>query len=148
MNTHRIFLRGALFLPVVFFLWMSAGCKHSPPRNTRPVTEIQSPVVKRVARPAVDPREKEFQQQIDAMQDQVRALTARTEALGRFHGVRMGPQWVEKVQAAREEASRASERIRYLEATKVLLARKLQSLRAEMKVYEEFEASDPAIPRL
>jgi hypothetical protein len=147
MNTHWISSRGAFFLTLGLFLWTATGFKHGPPKSKMPVPETQAPVVKSVSRPAVDPREKQFQEQIDSMQEQISALTARTDAMARFHGVRMGPKWVEKVQAAREEASRPSERMRYLEATKALLARKLQALRAEMKVYEEFELSDPAIPR-
>jgi hypothetical protein len=147
MNTNRIFSRGALAFPLVLFLWMTSGCKHAPPKNTTPVTETQAPPVKSALRPLVDPREKEAQNQIDSMQEEIRILTARTEALESFHRIRMGPKWIEKVQTAREEASRPAERLRYLEATKALLARRLQGLRAEMKVYEEFQSSDPAIPR-
>jgi hypothetical protein len=95
----------------------------------------------------VDPREKELQGQIDLMQEQISALTTRTDALAGFHGGRMPPKWIEKVQAARAEASRPADRVRYLEAVKALLARRLQALRAEMKVYEEYEASDVSIPR-
>jgi hypothetical protein len=147
MNTNRLFSRGARFLTLGLFLWMMVGCKHSPPRSTTPVTETQAPTAKSALRPLIDPRERELQEQIDLMQDQIKALSARTEALARFHGLRMGPKWVAKVQAAREEASRPTERIRYLDATKALLARRVQALRTEMKVYEEFESSDPAIPR-
>ena len=147
MNTNRIYSRGALVLTLGLFLWTMVGCKHSPPKNTTPVTDVQAPLVRNVSRPSVDSREKEFQQQIDAMQEQVAVLSARTESLARFHGLRMGPKWVEKVQAARDDASRPSERVRYLEATKALLARKLEALRTELKVYEEFQSSDPAIPR-
>jgi len=147
MNTSRILFRGALCLALVLSLWTTAGCRHASPKNTTPVSEIQAPIIKTVPRPSVDPREKEFQAQIDSIQEQIRILTARTEALAGFHSVRMGPKWVEKVQAARADASRPAERMRYLEAMKALLARKLQALRAEMKVYEEFESSDPSIPR-
>jgi hypothetical protein len=146
MNINRFLSRHALFLALGLFLWTTAGCKHTAPKNRTPVTETQAPETAR-ARSSVDPSEKRFQQQIDLMQDQIRTLTAQTDALARFHGAQMGPKWVDKVQAVRAEASRPSERIRYLEATSALLARKLQSLRAEMKVYQEFEASDPAIPR-
>jgi hypothetical protein len=147
MNTNMIFSRGALSLTVGLFLWTAAGCKHAPPKNTTPITDTQAPTAKSALRPLVEPREKEIQIQIDSMQDQIRDLMARTEVLFKFHAVRMGPKWMEKVQAAREEASRPADRIRYLEATKALLTRKLQGLRAEMKVYEEFQASDPSIPR-
>jgi TolA-binding protein len=146
MNTNRIFSRGALSCALCLFLWMASGCKHTPPKNTTLVTETQAPTVKSVLRPLVDPREKEAQEQIDSMQEQIRTLAARTEVLHRFHRIRMSPKWLDKVQATREEASRPAERMRYLEATRALLARQLQALRAEMKVYQEFEASDPAIP--
>jgi hypothetical protein len=147
MNTNWIFSRAALSFALGLLLWMTSGCKHAPPKNTTPVTETQAPLAKSALRPLMDPRERETQIQIDSMQDQIRDLTTRTEALARFHGVRMGPKWVDKVQAAREEASRPADRIRYLEATKVFLARKLQGLRREMKVYEEFQSSDPSMPR-
>ncbi len=147
MNTNWIFSRGALSFALVLFLWMTSGCKHGPPKNTTPVTDTQAPTAKSALRPLVDPREKEAQDQIDSMQEQIRILTARTEAMEKFHRVRMTPKWIDKVQTAREDASRPAERIRYLEATKALLARRLQGLRAEMKVYEEFQSSDPAIPR-
>jgi hypothetical protein len=146
MNTHSILWRTALSLALGSSLWMS-GCKHGPPKITTPVTDVQAPMIKSVSRPAVDPKEKQFQEQIDLMQEQIRSLAARTEALARSHGVRMGPKWVEKVQAAREEGSPPADRIRYLEATRALLARKLQALRAEIKVYEEFESSAPTVPR-
>ena len=146
MNTNRLLLCSVLGL----ILWAVAGCKHREkkvPRPTTPVTETQAPVPRNVSRSSADSRERELQGQIDAMQEQIRALTARTEALAGFHRVRMGPEWVEKVEAARADASRPSERMRYLDATKALLARKLEALRAEMKVYQEFELSDPSIPR-
>ena len=148
MNTNRIFSRGALSFALGLFLWMTSACKHTPPKNTTPVTETQAPPVKSALRPLVDSREKEAQDQIDSMQEQIRALTARTEVLSRFHGIRMSPKWIEKVKTAREGASRPSERMRYLEATKALLARRLEALRTELKVYEEYQASDPSIPRL
>ena len=147
MNTNWIFSRGALSCALCLLLCTTWGCKHAPPKITTPVTETQAPAVTSALRPLVDPREKEAQEQINSMQEQIATLTARTEALARFHGIRMGPKWIEKVQSAREEASRPAERMRYLEATKALLARRLQALRAEMKVYEEFQASDPSIPR-
>lgn len=151
MNTNCISSRGTLHLLLGFLLCAIVGCKHSepapPPKSKVPVTETQAPVAKRVPLPAEDPREKELQGQIDLMQEQTKILTSRTEALAAFHGLRMTPKWIEKVQAARADASRPAERMRYLEATKALLARKLQSLRAEMKVYEEYESSDAAIPR-
>ena len=147
MNTNRIFSRGAFFFALGLFLWMTSACKHSPPKSTTPVSATQAPTVKSALRPLIDPREKDAQNQIDSMQEEIRILTARTEALEKFHRIRMGPKWMDKVQAAREDASRSSERLRYLEATKTLLARQLEALRAEMKVYEEFQSSDPAIPR-
>lgn len=112
-----------------------------------PVTDVQAPTAKSALRPLVEPREKELQNQIDGMQEQIRIMTSRTEAMAAFHGIRMNAKWVEKVKAAREEGSRPSDRIRYLEATKTLLTRKLEALRDEMKVYEDFQASDPSIPR-
>ena len=126
----------------------AAGCRHEkePPKITTPVTDTQAPLVKTPAR-AVDSRERELQLQIENMQEQIKVLTARTERLAGFHSVRMGPKWDAKLEAARANASRPDERMRYLEATKALLGRKLQALRAEIKVYEEYEASDPAIPR-
>lgn len=147
MNMNMIFSRGALSLTLGLFLWTTAGCKHAPPKNTTPVTETQAPTAKSALHPLLDPREKEVQAQIDSMQDQIRDLTTRTEVLSKFHAGRMGPKWMEKVQAAREDATRPADRIRYLEATKTLLARRLQGLRTEMKVYEEFQSSDPSIPR-
>ncbi len=126
---------------------LSVGCRHAPPKNTTPVTDTQAPVLKTLARPPVDPAEKRLQQQIEEMQDQIASLTTRSESMARFHGAQMSPKWIERVQAARAEASRESERMRYLEATKALLVRKLQALRSELKIYEEFEASDPALPR-
>ena len=126
---------------------MAAGCKHEPQISKMPVSDVQQPTAKSALRPLAEPRERELQSQIEGMQEQIRILTARTEALAGFHGVRMGPKWSEKVKAAREEGSRPSDRIRYLEATKTFLGHKLEALRDEMKVYEEFESSDPAIPR-
>jgi hypothetical protein len=134
-----------LGLGVSFFA--VAGCKHTPPKNTTPISQPQAPATKTIPRVDVDPREKELQGQIDLMQEQIKILAPRTEALGSFHGTRMGPKWIEKVQAARADASRPSERVRFLEATKTLLARRLGALRTEMKVYEDYQASDPAIPR-
>ena len=149
MRVTNSFLTGFL-LALGLMSWMATGCKHTPkapPKSTTPVPETQAPVIKKITRPAEDPREKELQSQIELMQEQIKLLSARTEALAGFHGLRMPPNWIEKVQAARADASRPSERMRYLEATKALLARKLQALRNEIKVYQEFEASDPAVPR-
>ena len=137
----------ALLLAAGSFLLAGAGCKHAPPRNTTPLSETQAPLVADRPRPSDVLSEKRLQDQIDLMQEQIGIMSARTDALAKFHGTRMGPKWVEKVQAARADASRPAERMRYLEATKALLARKLQALQAERKVYEEFELSDPAIPR-
>lgn len=147
MNTDRLRLFSAILLGPV--LLATGGCKHREkgvPKPATPVTETQAPV-KKIAPSSFDLREKQLQGQIDSMQEQIRVLTARTEALAGFHRVRMGPKWVEKVEKARADASRPSERMRYLEATQALLARKLDALRAEMKVYQEFESSDPSIPR-
>lgn len=148
MNINRISSRCALVFTLGLFLCTS-GCKHNPApkKSTMPVTDVQAPTAKPELRLLVEPREKELQNQIDTMQEQIRILTARTEAMAAFHAIRMGPQWVEKVKAAREEGSRPADRMRYLEAMKTLLARKLEALRDEMKVYEDFQASDPAIPR-
>ena len=148
MNTNRIFSTSARSIVLGLLLSAAAGCRHEtePPKITTPISETQAPLVKRPAR-AVDSRERELQLQIENMQEQIKVLTARTEGLAGFHSVRMGPKWDAKVEAARAGASRPDERMRYLEATKALLARKLQALRAEMKVYEDYEASDPAIPR-
>ena len=142
MNTNRILSFSALFLVLNLFLFAISGCQHG-----KSVSKTQAPPTKTAPRLVTDPREKEIQDQINVMQEQIGILTKRTETLAAFHGLQMGPKWVEKVHAARADASHPNERMRYLEATKALLARKLQSLRAEMKVYEEFEASDPAIPR-
>ena len=139
--------RGTPWVAMSLMLCLGTGCHHDPARSTLPVSEVQAPAVKAAPRPVADSAEKRLQDQINRMQEQIGTLTARTEALARFHGPRMGPNWIEKVQAAREQASRPAERERYLEATRALLARKLQSLEAELKVYQEFEASDPAIPR-
>lgn len=147
MNSSRVLRHVALFLALGSFPWTFSGCRHGPPKNTTPISETQAPVAKRTPRPDANPREKEFQAQIDLMQEQIKALAARTEALAQFHGLRMPPKWVEKLQAARADASRPAERMRYLEAAKALLARRLESLRSELKVYEEFQASDPTIPR-
>jgi hypothetical protein len=147
MNTNWILSRRAFSLALGVFLWTTTGCKHEPLKSKMPVTDVQAPVAKSALRPLAEPRETELQNQIEGMQEQIRTLTARTEALGNFHGLRMGPKWVEQVRTAREGASRPADRVRYLEATKALLARKLQALRAEMKVYEEFESSNPANPR-
>jgi hypothetical protein len=148
MNIDKFPSRVVTIVTFVFCL-CAAGCKHEPTvkKSSMPVTDVQAPITKPVLRPLVEPREKELQNQIDTMQEQVRTLTARTEAMAAFHAIRMGPKWVEKVKAAREEGSRPAERLRYLEAMKKLLARKLEALRDEMKVYEDFQASDPSIPR-
>jgi len=146
MNTNWILSRGAIVFALASLL-CAAGCKHTPPKSNTPVVDTQAPVIRSVPRAPVDPREREFQLQIESMQDEIRNLRVRTEAMAGVHGVRMTPKWVEKVKAAREKASRPAERIRYLEATKALLARQLEALRTEMKVYEEFQASDPSIPR-
>lgn len=148
MNMTRFrSIQTALLLAVGSLLLASPGCQHAPPRNTTPLSETQAPLVADRPRPSEALSEKRLQGQIDMMQEQIGIMSARTDALAKFHGTRMGPKWVEKVQAARAEASRPSERMRYLEATKALLARKLQALQAERKVYEEFELSDPSIPR-
>lgn len=150
MNTKILFPRHALFLGLALVLSASAGCRHkpqTPAKSTMPVTEVQAPAVTSAPRSTVDPKEKRLQEQINLMQEQLGPMTARTEALARFYGSQMGPNWVGKVQRAREDASSESERLRYLEATKALLARRLNALRAEMKVYEEFAQSDPAVPR-
>ena len=151
MDTLKIPARGALLLALGLLVWTSTGCRHaqakSPAKSTLPISETQAPPAKTVSRPTEDPAEKRLQDQINSMQEQIGPLTARTEAMARFHGVQMGPKWIERVQAARADASRPSERVRYLEATKALLARRLEALRAELKVYQEFESSDPAIPR-
>jgi hypothetical protein len=151
MDTLRTSARGALLLALGLLVWTNAGCRHgkakSPARSSLPISETQAAPAKSVSRPTEDPAEKRLQDQITSMQEQIGPLTERTEAMARFHGAAMGPKWVEKVQAARANASRPSERIRYLEATKALLARRLEALRAELKVYQEFESSDPAIRR-
>jgi len=151
MDTLRISARGAQLLALGFLIWTSMGCRHgqpkSPPKSTLPISETQAPPAKTVARPTENSAERRLQDQINSMQEQIGPLTARTETLARFHGVRMGPKWAEKVQAARADASRPAERVRYLEATKALLARRLEALRTELKVYEEFQSSDPSIPR-
>jgi hypothetical protein len=147
MNMNRILSRAARSVALSCLLWAAAGCKHAPARSTMAVTDTQAPVMKSVPRPTENARESEMQRQIDLMQEQISILTARAQTLAAFHQLRMPPKWSEKVQAARADASRHAERMRYLEATKDLLARKLQALRNEIKVYEEFQASDPAIPR-
>lgn len=145
MNTIRIAGRVALIFVLAMFLGAGAGCKSSARPSAPPVAKAPPDVV--VKKVVTDSREKRLQEQIGLMQEQIGPLTARTEALARFHGSQMGSKWVDKVQAAREDASNLSERLRYLEATKTLLARKLNALRTELKVYEEFELSDPTIPR-
>ena len=148
MNITRFrSIQTALLLAVGSLLLASPGCQHAPPRNTTPLSETQAPLVADRPRSSEALSEKRLQGQIDLMQEQIGIMNARTDALAKFHGTRMGPKWVEKVQAARADASRPSERMRYLEATKALLARKLQALQAERKVYEEFELSDPSVPR-
>ena len=148
MNITRFrSIQTALLLAVFSLLLAGPGCQHAPSRNTTPLSETQAPLVADRPRPSEALSEKRLQGQIDLMQEQIGLMSARTDALAQFHGTRMGPKWVEKVQAARADASRPSERMRYLEATKALLARKLQALQAERKVYEEFELSDPSVPR-
>jgi hypothetical protein len=111
------------------------------------VTQTQAPLVASNPRPADDSGERRLQDQIDLMQEQIRILSAQTDSNARILGGQMGPKWIEKVQAARASASRASERMRYLESTKALLARRLESLRMEQKVYEDFQRSEPTAPR-
>ena len=148
MNLKRFrATNGALMLAAGLVLMGGVGCKHRPPRNTTPVSETQAPLVATPPRETTRTSEKKLQGQIDLMHEQIGIMTDRNDALAKFHSTRMGPKWVEKVQAARADASRESERMRYLEATKALLARKLQALQTERKVYEEFELSDPSIPR-
>ena len=147
MNMNRILSRSILLLGLGWIPCATTGCKHAPPKSTMPVTETQAPLAKSAPRSTENSRENELQRQIDLMQEQIGVLTTRAQTLSAFHQLRMPPKWSEKVQAARADASRHSERMRYLEATKDLLARKLEALRNEIKVYEEFQASDPAIPR-
>lgn len=130
-----------------FLLIAAAGCKHDPQISRTPPSQTQAPILRTAPRLTVTPRERELQVQIDAMQEQLKLFAARTEALWGFYGIRMSPKWAEKVQAARAEASKSSDRVRYLEATKALLSQTLEALRSELKVYEEFQKSDPAIPR-
>ncbi len=150
MSTKKFFIRPALAFSLALAVFLGAGCRHkpqTPPKSTRPVTDVQVPTVASAPRSTVDPTEKRLQEQINLMQEQLGPLAARTETLARFYGSQMGPKWVGKVQRARADASSQSERLRYLEVTKALLARRLNALRAEMKVYEEFAQSDPAVPR-
>lgn len=147
MNTKRIAWRTTFILALGLFLEAGAGCKSTPRKSTQSVADTQAPTVIKAAHPTTDSKEKRLQEQINLMQEQLGPLAARTEALARVHGSQMNQKWFEKVQAAREDASNLSERLRYLEATKALLARRLQALRAELKVYEEFELSDPTIQR-
>jgi TolA-binding protein len=147
MNTKQIACPIALVFTLSLFVGTGIGCKSQPRKNTTPVVETQAPTVVKPARSTTDPTEKRLQEQINLMQEQLGPLTARVEALSRFHGNQMNQKWSEKVQKARDEASDRSERLRYLEATKALLSRRLQALRTELKVYEEFELSDPTIPR-
>lgn len=145
---HSLRVAGCLALGLL--LLSAVGCKStpkSPPKNTTPVTDTQAPSVREALRPMTTSEEKRMQDQIDAMQDQIRVLGARTDALATSYGALMSPQWRNKVLDARAGASRESERLRYLEATKALLARRLQSLQAELKVYEAFQLSDPSAPR-
>lgn len=148
MNLKRFgAMEGALALMAGLVLLAGVGCKHRPPRSSTPVSETQAPLVASPPRETSGTNERKLQGQIDLMHEQIGIMTERNEALAKFHNTRMGPKWMEKVQAARAGDSRESERMRYLEATKVLLARKLEALHTERKVYEEFELSDPSIPR-
>ena len=140
-------LPAALLLAAGLSLLTGAGCQRARPQIP---TSPAGPPLQAVT-PAPPPEEatseKRLQQKIDLMQEQIGLLSTRMDAMAKFHGPQMSPEWAEKVQAARAGASRPAERMRYLEATKALLARKLQALQAERKVYEEFELSDPSIPR-
>ncbi len=108
MNITRFrFLQTALLLAVGSLLLAGPGCQHAPPRNTTPLSETQAPLVADRPRPSEALSEKRLQGQIDLMQEQIGLLSARTDALAQFHGTRMGPKWVEKVQAARADASRS-----------------------------------------
>ena len=136
MNQNAIVSRAALPLALVLLVWTGAGCKHTS-RKTKPAV-VETPTV---SRPVVS-SERRLQDQIDSMREQIGILSARAEAAARIHGSQMSPKWVDKVEAARTSGSNSSERMRFLDASKALLARKLQGLRDELKVYEEFLASE------
>jgi hypothetical protein len=100
-----------------------------------------------VALPGPSVSEKRLQLRIETLQEEVRGLSTRVDGSERAYWGAMPPTWQDKVRAAKAEASRPSERIRYLEALEAVLARKLRSLQDELRTYEAYQKSDPLVPK-
>jgi len=103
--------------------------------------------ITRPATPPLDPAERRLQSRIETLQEEVRGLALKVEASERAYWGMMSADWQDRVRAARADGSRASERMRYLEAMETMLSRKMRSLRDEMKTYEAYQMSDPLVPR-
>jgi hypothetical protein len=114
-------------IPAVACLLMLGGCAHPLHRPSIAPANLQ-----------LEEELQPIELEIEGMQEEVnilkRGLQKEDEAMGNV----MGPEWHERLRAARESAYWGWQYGRDLRATKRILARKLKALKAESKVYRDY----------
>jgi hypothetical protein len=124
---RSIFLTDSRSISVMACLLMVCGCAYLPHSPSTAGANVQ-------LQDELEPLELEIQ----GMQEEVnilkRGLQKEDEAMGRV----MGPEWHERLRAARESAYWGWQYGRDLRASKAIFSRKLKALKAESKVYRDY----------